>query len=350
MRDFNYQVLPKDLLSPEIVKGLVGLHEYRGKQELYLEGHADTLMALNTSAKIQSIDASNRIEGIATTDKRLVELATEKTAPKNRDEEEIAGYRDVLAMIHESYDYINLSPSAILQFHRDMYQHTTASFAGNWKDVDNVIAETDADGQQVVRFRPLPAMATPYAIEDLCKTYQEALALDYYDPLLLVTLFVFDFICIHPFNDGNGRMSRLLTLLLLYQNGYLVGKYISIEKLIEKSKETYYDALQASSSGWQEGANDSTPFVRYFLGVLTAAYHEFSDRVEGLIIARKTKAERIEDIFGRHLGKITKKDILEQCPDISMTTVERTLATLLQQGKITKVGSGRTTGYTGSSS
>lgn len=344
VREFNYEILPDGLLSPEIVKALTSLHEYKGKQELYLEANADVLSTLSNVAKVQSIDASNRIEGIYTADKRLIELVEKKTTPKNRNEEEIAGYRDVLAMIHENYDYIDSTPSVILQLHRDLYKYTKSAFAGSWKSTENVIAEIREDGQRVVRFKPVPAVAVPHAMEELYKTYQESLSRDLYDPLLLTCMFVLDFTCIHPFNDGNGRMSRLLSLLLLYRSGYQVGKYISIEKLIEQSKEIYYESLQSSSLRWHEGKNDYTPFVRYMLGVMTAAYKDFSSRVE-LVIGNMTKAERIEDIFNHKIGKITKRDILSRYPDVSETTVERTLSTLLKQGKIRKVDAGRAAGY-----
>ncbi|MCL2491774.1 MAG: Fic family protein [Coriobacteriia bacterium] len=345
MREFNYENLPANVLSPEIVKTLAAIHEFRGKQDLYLEAHVDTLSTLSDVAKIQSIDASNRIEGIYTTDLRLVKLAEEKTTPRNRNEQEIAGYRDVLAFIHEGYDHIELSSSTILDLHRDLYRYTSASFAGKWKTSNNVIAQIDYAGRSITRFEPLAAEETPDAIARLCATYREALSLDLYSPLILLCLFAFDFSCIHPFKDGNGRMGRLLTLLLLYQSDYQVGKYISIEKLIEQSKDTYYDSLEASSFGWQDVTNDYRPFLRYMLGIIYAAYNEFSHRVEGLVINKRTKAQRIEMLFERERGKITKRDILQHCPDISETTVERTLANLLQEGKIKKIGTGRVTGY-----
>lgn len=345
MKNFNYETLPDNLLAPDVVGLLTTIHEYKGKQELYLEANADILSTLSEVAKIQSTDASNRIEGIFTSEKRLLELVEEKTLPKNRNEEEIAGYRDVLAMIHESYDYIEPTSPVISQLHRDLYRHTSSSFGGSWKNGDNIIAEVRSDGEHVVRFKPLSAVATPGAMEDLCAAYKGAMKQNTYDSLLLTCVFVFDFICIHPFNDGNGRMSRLLTLLLLYRSDYLVGKYISIERMIERSKETYYEALQESSFGWHENTNDYQPFVRYMLGVIIASYREFSDRVSGLLVGKKSKAERVEAAIENHLGKISKREILMQCPDISETTVERTLSELLKEGKIKKVGSGRSTGY-----
>lgn len=345
MRTFDYTRIPQDLMHPDIVNMISAIHEYKGKQELYLEAKADVLETMCEVARIQSTDASNRIEGIFTSNKRLNELMAQKTEPKTRNEAEIAGYRDVLATIHDSYDYIDVKPGVILQLHRNLYRHTQSAFAGNWKDSDNAIVEFDAQGNQTVRFKPLPAIATPDAVATLCQAYDEALKKGIYDPLLLACLFTFDFICIHPFNDGNGRMSRLLTLLLLYRSGYLVGKYVSIEMEIEATKETYYETLQQSSPGWSEEENDYVPIVRYLLGVILAAYHDFEDRVQGLAVSKLTKAERIEAVFNRKVGKVTKADIQAECPDISQITVERTLKSLLDSGKIAKVGSGRATGY-----
>lgn len=345
MRIFDYAHIPRELMQPDIMNMVSAIHEYKGKQELYLEAKADVLEAMCEVARIQSTDASNRIEGIFTSNKRLNELMAQKTEPKSRNEAEIAGYRDVLATIHDSYDYIDVKPGVILQFHRNLYRHTQSAFAGNWKDSDNAIVEFDAQGNQSVRFKPLPAVATPDAVERLCNAYDSALKNGTYDPLLLACLFTFDFLCIHPFNDGNGRMSRLLTLLLLYRSGYLVGKYVSIEMEIETTKETYYEALQQSSPGWSKGENTYAPIVRYLLGVILAAYRDFEDRVQGLAVSRMTKAERIEAVFSRKVGKVTKADIQAECPDISQTTVERTLKSLLDSGKIAKIGSGRATGY-----
>lgn len=345
MKIFDYETLPDNLMTPGIVQLLTTIHEFKGKQEVYFEANPDILSTLSEVAKIQSTDASNRIEGIFTSDKRLLELVEKKTMPKNRNEEEIAGYRDALSMIHESYDYIEPTPSVILQLHRELYRHTSSSFGGSWKQGDNIIAEMKSDGEQVVRFQSTPAVSTPTAMDKLCSTYKKTLEQNSYDSLLLTCMFIFDLTCIHPFNDGNGRMSRLLTLLLLYRNNYLVGKYISIERMIEQSKETYYEALRASSTGWHENTNDYQPFVRYLLGVIIASYREFSGRVSELIIGKKSKPERIEDAIGKHIGKITKSEILMQCPDISETTVERTLSALLKEGKIKKVGGGRSTGY-----
>lgn len=345
MHEFDFIYHPKDLLTPEVVSILTRLHECRGRQELFIEAEADVLTALLEVAKIQSTGASNRIEGIYTTDERLNALVQEKVKPRNRNEEEISGYRDVLATIHESYEYIAPRSNNILQLHRDLYSFSSSAVGGVYKNSDNIIAEKHTDGTETVRFRPVPAFQTAEAMLNLCTRFNDAIEAGTYDPLLLMPIFVLDFLCIHPFNDGNGRMSRLLTLLLLYRAGFIVGKYISIEMLIEKSKDSYYEALQASSQNWHENGNDYLPFLKYMLGVVVKAYNEFEDRVEHLRHRKMSKADRIKDIIEKTPGKISKKDIAQACPDISVTTIERTLAELIAGGFIEKVGIGRATAY-----
>ena len=345
MHTFDYKKAPETLLTPTIVNQLSLLHEFRGKQDLYISAKSNTLSALLDIAKIQSTKASNRIEGIYTSDDRLHALVMEKAEPRSRSEEEIAGYREVLSTIHESYEYISIRPNNLLQLHRDLYSYGGKEIGGRYKNIDNIIAETDRDGIEHVRFTPTPAFQTPEAVENLCRAFNEALDEGKYDALLLIPMFVLDFLSIHPFNDGNGRMSRLLTLLLLYRSGYIVGKYISIEMLIEKSKETYYEALKQSSTNWHTDGNDYQPFVSYYLGIIVKAYQEFQDRVEHLHGKTLSKPERIRQVFNKRLGKITKSDIATQCPDISLSTIERTLKDMLDKGEIQKVGSGRGTGY-----
>lgn len=345
MHPFDYKESPKNLLTPEIVNMLSSLHEFRGKQELYIEAESDILTALLNIAKIQSTKASNKIEGIYTSDERLEALVMEKAEPQNRSEEEIAGYREVLATVHDSYEYISIRPNNILQLHRDLYGFSSSDTGGRFKNTDNVIAESDKDGKQRVRFAPVPAFQTAEAMEALCSEFNSAIDRSEYDPLLLIPMFILDFLCIHPFNDGNGRMSRLLTLLLLYRSGYIVGKYISMEMLIEKTKETYYEALQNSSIGWHDNTSDYTSFVRYYLGVVLKGYNDFQDRVEHLKYRKISKTERVKAVFEKKLGIIKKSDIATLCPDISETTIERSLKELLESGYIEKVGKGRATGY-----
>lgn len=342
MREYNYKKIYTKLLTPEIVQLLAQIHEHKGEHAKVQE---DELTHLIEIARIQSTEASNRIEGIYTSDDRLQKLVKDKTTPRNRSEKEIAGYRDVLATIHESYDYIPVKPGMILQLHRDLYKFSGMSIGGNYKTSDNIIEEEDAQGNKRVRFQPVPAWETSMAMEKLCEAYNELCKSGQYDPLLMIPVFILDFLCIHPFNDGNGRMSRLLTLLLLYRAGYNVGKYISIEKLIERTKGAYYDELQESSANWHDEENDYIPFVTYQLGVILAAYREFSDRVK--VVSESTrKPNRVRDIIKGHLGKITKAEIMQQCPDVSQTTIQRALNDLTKSGEVIKIGGGRYTSYT----
>ena len=345
MRAFHFKSEYNKLLTPEVVAYLTQIHEYKGQQNLFIEAKADALSNLLEVAKIQSTEASNRIEGIITTDDRLKKIVREKTTPQTRSEKEIAGYRDVLATIHESHDYISPKPSVILQLHRDLYKFSGKTIGGSFKNADNVIAEELPDGQRIIRFQPVPAWETPEAIRALCDAFQDAMKDAELDPLLLIPIFILDFLCIHPFNDGNGRMSRLLTLLLLYRASYIVGKYISIEKLISDTKETYYEVLQQSPQNWHEGTNDYAPFVTYMLGILVAAYRDFETRIELLTNRGLSKPDRVREIVKQHLGKITKAEILEKCPDISQITVQRALAEMLKNGEITKLSGGRYTSY-----
>ncbi len=345
MRLLNYKTEYQKLLTPTIVSYLAQIHEMKGQQNLFVEAQKDALAELLEIAKIQSTEASNRIEGIITTDDRLKKIVMNKTTPKGRSEREIAGYRDVLNTIHENYDFIPVRPGMILQLHRDLYKFSNSAIGGSFKNSDNIIAEELPDGTKRVRFQPVPAWETPEAMDSLCNAFQEVLTDPELDPLLLMPMFILDFLCIHPFNDGNGRMSRLLTLLLLYRSGYSVGKYISLERLIADSKETYYEVLQDSSTGWHEGTNDYLPFVRYMLGVVVAAYREFASRVDILITRGLSKPDRIRETIRSTTGKITKTQIMRQCPDISQKTVERALADMLKNGDIIKIGGGRYTSY-----
>lgn len=346
MKEYSYKNKWQKLLTPGIVPLLTKIHEFRGEQTLYISAYTDELAELVEIAKIQSVEASNKIEGIYTSDERLKKIVLDKTMPKTRNEIEIAGYRDVLNTIHESYEHIPIKPSIVLQLHRDLYKYGGQESGGYYKTSDNVIAEIDSAGNKKVRFQPVPAWETSESIEKLCKAYDEIMAEEAADPLLIIPMFILDFLCIHPFNDGNGRMSRLLTLLLLYRSGYIVGKYISIEKLIELSKDTYYEALQTSSQDWYENENVYEPFVQYMLGIFVNAYKEFSSRVRLLTSREFSKPDRIREIIKGTIGTITKSEIMKKCPDISQVTIQRALANLLDNGEIVKIGGGRYTKYT----
>ena len=282
MREDNLENEAKNILKNNIVNIVSMIHEYKGKQTLYIEANPDILTSLLKIAKIQSTEYSNKIEGIRTTDKRINELINDKVKPKNRNEEEIAGYRDVLELIHENYENMDIKPNIILQMHKYLYKYSSKSIGGKFKDAENAIEEIDENGNRKIRFKPVSAFETPRAIDELCSSYNYEIQREIIDPLILIPIFILDFLSIHPFNDGNGRMSRLLTLLLLYKSGYIVGKYISIEKIVENTKETYYDTLQQSSIKWHENKNNYEFFVEYYLGIILSAYKDFSNRVEYL--------------------------------------------------------------------
>lgn len=345
MRKFNYSIIPKGLFCSEIINLVSAIHEFKGKQELFIEAKHDILSSMLEIAKVQSVGASNRIEGIYTSDERLDAIVLDKAQPRNRSESEIAGYREVLQLIHENYDYMTPRTNIILQMHRDLYQFSPSTIGGRYKNSDNVIAETDFEGNKKIRFEPLSFFETPEAMERLSDTFIQAINDEKHDPLLLIPIFILDFLCIHPFNDGNGRISRLLTLMLLYRSGYIVGKYISLEMIIEKTKETYYDVLYQSSQFWSKGENDYLPFVKYYLEIILNVYKEFSARVEYLQNGSLSKSDRIKILFENTLKRLSKRAIHEKCPDISTSTIEITLNGLLKAGYIIKIGSGKNTAY-----
>ncbi len=344
MTQFDYAKALSGLTSSEIMAAVGDMREHKGKQALYETTRPDVFESLVEVAKIQSTGTSNGIENISTSNKRLRDLMVDKVKPKNRDEREIAGYRYVLDMVHERHDAMPVTPNVILQMHRDLYRFSGDSFAGKWKDSDNVIAERSKDGEMVARFRPTSAAATPAAIERICSEYAAQIASKTYDPLLISLLFVFDFVSIHPFNDGNGRMSRLLTLLLLYRCGYTVGKFVSVEKEIEQTKETYYEALAASSVGWQDGENDYVPFITYMLGVLTACYKELDTRFTELSASMSNEG-MLRAYFDRTIGAVTKYDIMDANPSMSKRTIERILGKFQSEGFVEKIGAARATAY-----
>ena len=346
MRKFNLMEEYSNVMSNNnIIKLISKIHEYKGKQSYLLETKKDTLDRLLEIAKIQSTSSSNKIEGIYTTDKRINEIVKQKLEPKNRNEEEIAGYRDVLSLIHENYDFIDISKNTILQLHRDLYKYTGYSYGGKFKNSQNYIEETNEKGEKKIRFTPLSPVETPIAIEELCEDYNELVNNETCDLLVLIPIFILDFVSIHPFNDGNGRMSRLLTLLLLYKANYLVGKYISIEKIIEDTKESYYSVLQKSSVNWHDNKNDYSYFVEYYLGILLSAYKEFDSRLNIVDGKKITSYDRIINVFKDNIIPIDKSFIMNKYPDISETTIERNLNKLLKEDKIIKISGGRYTKY-----
>ncbi len=345
MREFDYKKIANYKWDNEILEYLIKIHEMKGRQELYLSQKELDLDRLVEIAKIQSTEASNAIEGIGTTEARLKQLIMQKTTPRNRNEKEIAGYRDALATIHESFEYIPITSNYILQLHKILYSHNVeVNFGGCFKNSQNEISAVDENGNKTVLFIPLAPFETPTAIENLCKTFNEAIEDGIVNALLLIPIFIHDFLCIHPFRDGNGRMSRLLTTLLLYRSGYFVGKYISLENKIVKYKDLYYDALYDSQIGWHEMKDDPTPFIKYFLMTILSAYKDFEERLN-LVSKKQTSIELVESAFKMKIGKLTKSDIAELCSTISVSAVEKAIAVLIKNGKVKKYDQGKNTYY-----
>lgn len=345
MRIFDYSRLKGRTWDSELLGLVAQLHEYKGRQEMYLRQKPADLDRLIEIAKIQSTEASNEIEGIRTTNTRLKQLVQDKTTPHNRDEQEIMGYRDVLNTIHENYEYIPVRSSYILQLHRDLYRYSEKSIGGQFKNSQNFISAVDANGRAFILFEPLPPYETPAAIDSICENYNRVSAAQEIDDLILIPVFIHDFLCIHPFNDGNGRMSRLLTTLLLYRAGYVIGRYISLESKIAQNKDLYYAALEQCQTEWHENQEDPTPFIKYLLRIILAAYRDFEERID-IVGGRQNAAAIVRRAVSGRIGKFTKSELLELCPTISRTSVEGALRQLIKEGAISRHGSGRATFYT----
>lgn len=344
MRPFNYSAIKNQKWDSEILGYIAAIYKEAGKQELYLKQRPEELEKLVEIAKIQSTESSNAIEGIVTTNTRIKQLVEEKTTPRNRDEQEIAGYRDVLSIIHENFDAIPLSRNYILQLHKIMYSHMNNPIAGQTKNVQNYISATYPDGHTEILFTPLAPYETPEALDKICEEYNKVIGNMELEPLIAIPVFIHDFLCIHPFNDGNGRMSRLLTTLLLYRCGFYVGKYISLEAKIAKNKDLYYDALNRSQHGWHEGTEDVVPFIKYLLGTILAAYKDFGERFA--IIEEKLPAvDMVRKATLNRIGRFTKQDIREQCPSLSLSSVEGALRKLVAAGELKREGAGKSTCY-----
>ena len=344
MREFNYSLIRERKWDSELLELIAAIYKEAGKQELYLKQRPEDLEKLVEIAKVQSTEASNAIEGIITTNTRIRQLVEEKTTPKNRDEQEIAGYRDVLNIIHESFDAIPITRNYILQLHKILYSHMNNPVAGRTKTVQNYISATYPDGHTAILFTPLAPYETPDALDRICEEYNRVIGNMELEPLIAISVFIHDFLCIHPFNDGNGRMSRLLTTLLLYRNGFYVGKYISLEAKIAKNKDLYYEALYASQDGWHEGTDNPVPFIKYLLGTVLAAYKDFEDRF-ALVETKRSALETVRLATQNKIGRFNKQDIRELCPSLSVSSVEGALRRLVASGELKREGSGRNTHY-----
>ena len=344
MREFNYSQYRQQKWDSEILGLVAAIYKEAGKQEMYLKQRPEALEKLVEIAKIQSTESSNAIEGIVTTDTRIRQLVAEKTTPRNRSEQEIAGYRDVLSIIHENFDAIPITRNFILQLHKILYSHTNNPMAGQTKNVQNYISATWPDGHVEILFTPLSPFETPPALDQICAEYDRVIGNLELEPLIAIPVFIHDFLCIHPFNDGNGRMSRLLTTLLLYRSGFYVGKYISLEAKIAHNKDLYYEALGASQHGWHESCDDPVPFIKYLLSTILAAYKDFADRF-ALVEQKLPALETVRLAVQQKIGRFTKQDIRELCPALSLSSVEGALRKMVADGELSRKGAGKNTQY-----
>lgn len=344
MRAFNYSAIREQKWDSELLGLISAIYKEMGKQELFLKQRPEELDKLVEIAKVQSTEASNAIEGIVTTSTRVRQLVEEKTTPKNRSEKEISGYRDMLKLIHENFEVLPVTRNYILQLHKILYSYANNPMAGQTKNVQNYISAAHPDGHVETLFTPLAPYETPEALDRICEEYNRVIGNMELEPLIAIPVFIHDFLCIHPFNDGNGRMSRLLTTLLLYRNGFYVGRYISLEAKIAKNKDLYYDALAESQKGWHEGAENVVPFIKYILGTILAAYKDFEERV-ALVEVKLSALEMVRRASQNKIGQFNKQDIRELCPTLSDSSIEGAFRKLVASGELQKKGNGKNTCY-----
>ncbi|MCL2032335.1 MAG: Fic family protein [Methanomassiliicoccaceae archaeon] len=338
MRRYDYSFIKDIRIRADTVGLTKGIEAFRIREEDRKKSNREAFTALESIARIQSIKGSNEIEGIVTTDRRIEEIVNKNSAPLNHSEMEIAGYRDVLDTVHKEHMSMDLSEGLILDMHRMMMSYTPNG-GGRYKTSDNVIMEVDQHGARRVRFRPTPSEETKEAMEQLILAYVDAKDDSSIDPIFLIPCVILDFLCIHPFPDGNGRMSRLLSLLLMYRNGIDVGKYISFEGQINEHKGSYYESLRASSDGWHDNSNDYLPFIENFIFTLFVCYRELERRFDVVGEKKANKGNRIEAAVKNSVPSISKKEIMELLPDISQATIEAKLSELQKQGRVRKTGS-----------
>ena len=345
MRIFDYSFLDNGLLPVSLVNLTSGIASLKTMAGVRKDEYAKIFTELESIARVQSVKSSNAIEGIVTSDERINAIVNQNSAPLNHNEAEIAGYRDALNAIHMGYEYMDFRQSDILRLHEMMMSIAGYEYVGQYKTDDNVILEVDANGRQRVRFRPMPAAETPEAMEQLELAYLAARNNANINQLLLIPCVILDFLCIHPFRDGNGRMSRLLSLFLLYKNGYDAGKYVSFEEQINNYKAYYYEARRQSSEGWEKNENSYFPFIENFLSTLYMCYKELDKRFAVVHGKKITKKARVEATVLNHLTPISKAEICRILPDISPTTVEAVLGAMIKSGSIRRIGQGRNSKY-----
>jgi Fic family protein len=337
MKKFDYSFLKNSLLPVNLLSITSSIAELKALGQIRKRDFQNIFTKLESIAKVQSVKGSNAIENIVTTDKRIEEIVNNSSAPLNHNEQEIAGYRDALNAIHNGFSTISLDEQNILNLHSVLLSFTGTG-GGKYKTSDNVILEIDRGGNRKIRFIPTKAVETRSAMQQLVYAFIDANSDSGINKLLLIPCFILDFLCIHPFSDGNGRMSRLLSLLLLYKAGFDAGKYISFEEQINKNKNSYYEALRKSSENWERNSNDYLPFIENFIFTLLICYKELDKRFALIQLKKVSKRERIEQTILNSLLPIGKQEINYILPDVSVTTIEIVVSQMLKQGRIKKIG------------
>lgn len=345
MKKFDYSFLDKGLLPANLINITSSIYSLKTMSDVRKNDYGNIFSELEKIAIVQSVKTSNEIEGIITSDERIREIVNQNSKPVNHNEAEIAGYRDCLNEIHRNYKDIEFNEDNILKLHKMMMLYTGNDFGGKYKIENNVISQIDKNGNRTIRFRPVPAKETPEAMEQLILAYMEARDNSNINQLLLIPCVILDFLCIHPFRDGNGRMSRLLSLLLLYKNGFDICKYVSFEEQINNDKAYYYDTLKKSSNGWEENSNTYVPFIENFIVTLYRCYNELDKRFNVINTGKVTKTSRIEEILLNSITPISKSEICYLLPDVSPTTVEYVLGKMVKEDKIVKIGSSKNVRY-----
>lgn len=340
LKSLDRTFLEQQAIPLEMGGLLQTIGELKGRQDLYRNQTPQTLESLRQSAIVESTESSNRIEGITLPPARFKELMARPSQPRDLSEAEILGYRNILSQIHVQPARFILDQATVKLFHREIYAQSAVT-GGKYKTRDNTIEERLSDGRWVTRFIPVAARETPHYMKALCDRFNVLNAQGHISPLLLIPAFILDFLCIHPFMDGNGRVSRLLTVLLLHQADYVVGRYISIERLTEESKETYYEVLRTSSEGWHEGRHRLRPWWEYSLSILIKAYREFERRVGAIAKARGAKTAFIEDAIDRMPAVFGIGDIERACPSVSRDMIRVVLNRFRDEGKLSCKGTGR---------
>ncbi len=339
MKSFKLNFIERQLPTHHLLKMISTIKEYKGKQDLYRHQSPQILNNLQEAASIQSIESSNRIEGITAPHKRIVELVREKTTPRNRSEEEIFGYKHALGIIHQNHKQMPFRENLVLQLHQEIYRYTSKP-AGQWKTTDNLIEEEYEDGSRIIRFKPLAAFLTPDAMNQLHNEFNEKWEAHDIERLLLVASYILDFLCIHPFSDGNGRLSRLISLLLLYKAGYEVGRYISLEKIIEETKDGYYESLKRSSVGWHESAHSLIPWWEYFCFTLLEAYKQFEQRLGNIDNSKGVKSAAVLTCIQQFYGEFSIQEIQEACPTVGIDMIRKILRHEREEKRLECLGRG----------